>query len=114
VAEPLESPAAGPFLLQDRDKSGAKVDGTVSGSAAGAGTAGAVLRDRTLRHRDDPPVDLYGNVIHVVWRDGCLPKCSAAAAASVAFPSFKLKKKPLTYTSDGAAPTADAARSQSG
>ena len=103
VAEPLDSPAAGPFLLQDRDKSGATVDGTVSVTAAGAGTLVPSATTDPFAVAMIPPVDLYGNVIHVVRGETVAFEVLGSGDASVAFPSLKLKKKPLTYTSDGAA-----------
>jgi hypothetical protein len=104
VAEPLESPAGGPLLLQDRDKTGAKVDATVSVTAAGAGTLVPSPTTDPFPTAMIPPVDLYGNVLHVVRGETVGFEILGSGDASVAFPSFKLKKKPLTYVSDGAAP----------
>jgi predicted phage baseplate assembly protein len=50
-----------------------------------------------------PPVALYGNVLHVVRGETVALEVLGSGDASVAWPSFKLKKKPLTYRSDGSA-----------
>jgi hypothetical protein len=104
VVELLESPAAGPFLLLDRDKTGAEVDGTVQATASGQGTlvpsSSTVPFDAPLV----PPIDVYGNILHVVRGETVAHEVLGSGDASVAFPAFKLKKKPLTYTAQGSAP----------
>ncbi len=104
VAEPLIAPAPGPFLLLDRDKSGAQIEGTVSVTAAGAGSLSPSSDTDPFPAAMIPPVDLFGNVLHVVRGETVAFEVLGSGDASVAFPSFKLKKKPLTYTSDGNAP----------
>jgi hypothetical protein len=104
VVEPLDTPAPGPFLLQDRDKNGAKLDGTVNVTSAGAGTLAPSSATDPFAAPMIPPVDIYGNVLHVVRGETVAYEVLGSGDASIAFPSFKLKKKPLTYTAEGSAP----------
>ena len=103
VVEPLDTPAPGPFLLQDRDKNGAKLDGTVNVTSAGAGTLVPSSSTDPFAAAMIPPVDIYGNVLHIVRGEMVAYELLGSGDASVAFPSFKLKKKPLTYTAEGSA-----------
>jgi hypothetical protein len=104
VVEPLDGPAGGPLLAQDADLSGQRIDGTVAVPASGAGS---LVPSPNLTPFDTalvPPVNLYGNVLHVVRGETVAHEVLGSGDASQAFPTFQLKKKPLTYVASAAAP----------
>ena len=104
VVEPLDEAAGGPFLLQDRDKAGAQLDGTVSVTDQGAGTLAPSSDATPFSAALIPPVEVFGNLIHVVRGETVAHEVLGSGDATVTLPSFKLKKKPLTYVAKASAP----------
>jgi hypothetical protein len=104
VVEPLDAPAGGPLLAQDADLRGQRIDGTVTVPASGAGS---LVPSPNLTPFDTalvPPVNLFGNVLHVVRGETVANEVLGSGDASQALPTFQLKKKPLTYVGSAAAP----------
>ena len=103
VVEPLDSPAGGPLLVQDSDHTGVKLDATVNVTDDGVGT----LVPSSSTPAFDPPlvpaVNVFGNVLHVVRGETVAQEVLGSGDAKQSFPTFQLKKKPLTYLSSPSA-----------
>jgi len=104
IAEPLDTPAPGPLLLEDRDQRGVRIDGTVAVQGDGAGMLLPANSSASFAEPLVPPITVYGNVVHVVRGETVNHEVLGSGVAGVAFPTFKLKKKPLTYVSRSGAP----------
>lgn len=104
VIEPLDAPAGGPLLVQDSDHTGAKLDAAVNVTDDGVGT----IVPSSSTPAFDPPlvpaVNVFGNVLHVVRGETVAQEVLGSGDAKQSFPTFQLKKKPLTYVSSPSAP----------
>jgi predicted phage baseplate assembly protein len=102
--EPLgDAPGPTAVLAQGTEAEGVEIAGSVSVDAAGDGSfqpAGSTAPFAPLR----TPVDLFGNVLDVTRGETVTNETLGSADASQAFQSFMLKKKPLSYLLDPAAP----------
>jgi hypothetical protein len=96
-ADPLDTPAAGPLLVQDRDRQGAVLDGTVSVTEDGAATLAPSTDTTPFERPMVAPVEIFGNVFGVTRGETVAHEVLGSGDATQALPSFKLKKKPLTY-----------------
>jgi hypothetical protein len=103
IVEPLDIPARGPLLMQDGDRNGLNLDGSVSATASGVGTLAPASGTPSLDQPLVPPVSIFGNVIHVVRGETVALEVLGSGDATQAFPSFQLKKKPLTYLKSSSA-----------
>jgi predicted phage baseplate assembly protein len=99
LAAPFEQPqdkrSGTRFLLEDKNNLGAEITGTIGF------TTGIVTLDQTSR-LDQPltvPVEVYGNVATASRGETVPSEILGSGDASIPNQSFKLKKKPLTYTS---------------
>lgn len=99
LAPPFEQPQDGRsgnrFLLEDKNNLGAEITGAIDFST------GIVTLDQTsaLPQRMAVPVAMYGNVVTASRGESVPPEFLGSGDASIPNQSFKLKKKPLTYTS---------------
>ena len=106
VVEPIPESVAAPgkLLLFDANDLGALVDGTVQIDANGEGRvqigAGTPPFTPALR----APVTVFGNLVAATRGESVLNEIIGSGDASLAFQSFTLAKKPLTYFNDPAGP----------
>ena len=106
VVEPIPESVAAPgkLLLFDANDLGALVDGTVQIDANGEGRvqigAGTPPFTPALR----APVTVFGNLVAATRGESVLDEIIGSGDASLAFQSFTLAKKPLTYFNDPAGP----------
>lgn len=101
-AEPLDEAAGGPLLVQDRDRRSLRLDASVSVTPDGVGSLVPPASVDAFPEPLVPPVDVFGNVFHVVRGETVAHEVLGSGDATVAFPSFTLKKKPLTYVASAA------------
>jgi hypothetical protein len=101
VAQLGAAPGAGKAIAVGLAAKGAVIPGTVATAADGhasfAPAADAVAFAPALQI----PVRLFGNVVTAVRGETVANEVLGSGNASQAFPSFKLKKKPLTWVADG-------------
>ena len=102
--EPLgDAPGPTAVLAQGNESEGAKIPGSVAIDSAGNG----VFQPGSDAAPFDPlrtPVDLFGNLVAVTRGETVANEVLGSADAAQAFQSFTLKKKPLSYFVDPAAP----------
>jgi hypothetical protein len=103
-AEPLADPAPGPFLVQDRDRQSVTLDGSIAVASSGAGLLSPASSAEPFAQPLVPPIELFGNIVHIIRGETVPHEVLGSGDATVRFPSFKLKKKPLTYVPSAAAP----------
>jgi uncharacterized phage protein gp47/JayE len=98
LAAPFEQPQDGRsgnhFLLEDKNNLGAEITGAINF------TTGIVTLDQTstLPQSLAAPVAMYGNVLRASRGETVPSEILGSGDASIPNQSFKLKKKPLTYT----------------
>jgi len=103
LAPPFEQPQDGKsgnrFLLEDKNNRGAETTGAIDFST------GVVTLDQTstLPQSLAAPVSMYGNVARASRGERVPSEILGSGDASIPNQSFKLKKKPLTYTQSPAA-----------
>lgn len=99
LAAPFEQPQDGKsgnrFLLEDKDNLGAEITGTID-FASGILTLAQTSR---LSQSMTVPVEIYGNIATASRGETVPSEILGSGDASIPNQSFKLKKKPLTYTS---------------
>jgi predicted phage baseplate assembly protein len=106
VVEPIPDSVAAPgkLLLLDANDIGALVDATVQIDANGEGRVqiGAGTPPFTPALRS--PVTVFGNLVAATRGESVLNEIIGSGDASLAFQSFTLGKKPLTYFNDPTGP----------
>ena len=105
---PVEPPTLEPpgtVLLAGADGGGANLTASVS-IAPDAGTGSLAPQQSAPPFATDlrTPVTVYGNLIHATRGESVPNEVLGSGDATIAFQSFKLKKKPLTYLTDESAP----------
>ncbi len=105
---PVEPPMLEPpgtVLLAGADGGGANLTASVS-IDPDAGTGSLTPQQSAAPFATDlrTPVTVYGNLIHATRGESVPNEVLGSGDATIAFQSFKLKKKPLTYLTDESAP----------
>jgi predicted phage baseplate assembly protein len=93
--EPEDNRSPNRFLLEDKNNQGAEITGGIDFST------GILTLDQTAKLAQPlpVPVEMYGNVVTTSRGETVLSEILGSGEASTSNQSFKLKKKPLTYTS---------------
>lgn len=101
---PTGIPTAGPWLLQDANDNGRLAEGSITITSEGQGTVQLSADTPAFQTLLRPPVKVFGNVITASRGESVVDEVLGSGDAARAFQAFQLRKSPLTYLNDPAAP----------
>lgn len=101
---PAGIPTAGPWLLQDANDNGRLAEGSVTITSEGQGTVQLNADTPAFQPLLRPPVKGFGNVIAASRGESVVDEVLGSGDAARVFQAFQLRKSPLTYLNDPAAP----------
>jgi hypothetical protein len=101
---PDDIPSVAQLFLQDANDNGLLAEGTVTITPDGEGHVQLEADTPTFQPLLRPTVKVYANVIAASRGESVLDEVLGSGNAAQAFQSFQLRKSPLTYLNDPAAP----------